>query len=306
MARRPHPAGRGGAAGGVAAQAGFHALQPGGATRPGLRYSYGMRAAALGTGLSALLMAVVLGACSDSGGSTSRRDPRPIQAPSEPVIEARMMERWRVWETLPEAPPLSVEEYKTLQRRLKGCWKAPSDGPMVEIRVEFEPSGVPKSSQILDPEVMALDPSFREVALTARRAIESCGHFQLPPEKYETWREIVFSFTPARSAGQQLSIELIDTIRQQIMKCWNPPASIQNAADATVEVSVLLTPDGVVEQAEVSGRTIRSGNPDFDASAKAAVQAVEQCSPLVGLPRTQYASWRRIVFRFDPSEFLEQ
>ena len=97
---------------------------------------------------------------------------------------------------------LTGAEYRTLQERPAACWQSPAHSrygasPVVEIQVFFDRIGFPTGSQILNSDLMALDPLFRDVALSARQAIVACGRLSLPLEKYEAWYDVVLTFDPS-------------------------------------------------------------------------------------------------------------
>ena len=239
------------------------------------------------------------------------------------TVEARMNEVWLPWSADKQALPLTGAEYRTLQRRLLSCWRPPAEsieaaGPAAELRVLFDRIGFPTGSEIINPELMALDPLFRDVALSARQAIADCGRLPLPQEKYETWRETVFFFDPSgqlsRPSGRvfrsgadgadMLHIREIDSVRTQIMPCWNPPAGAPNAKDLFVEVRLFLAPNGEVKRIDLLDPERAKSDRSHRVAAQAAVRAVKRCTPLTGLPPSKYEHWKMMVLRFDPSELI--
>jgi colicin import membrane protein len=88
-----------------------------------------------------------------------------------------------------------------IQSRLKACWRLPSGGggsdtPVVTLRWRLNPDG----SLDGDPQVDQPrgDPLFRLAAEAAQRAVRECSPFDLPPERYSTWRNITWEFDPSQ------------------------------------------------------------------------------------------------------------
>jgi colicin import membrane protein len=88
-----------------------------------------------------------------------------------------------------------------ISSRLKACWRIPSGGggsdtPVVTLRWHLKPDG----SLDGDPQVEQgrSDPLFRLAAEAAQRAVRECSPFDLPPDKYSTWRTITWDFDPSQ------------------------------------------------------------------------------------------------------------
>ena len=47
-----------------------------------------------------------------------------------------------------------------------------------------------------------------------------------------------------------------------------------------------------------------SGDTFYVAAADSAVRAVKACSPLKGLPKDKYSTWKEIELNFDPKEMI--
>ena len=99
-----------------------------------------------------------------------------------------------------------------------------------------------------------------------------------------------------------LSLSVIDAIRRQVEENWNVPVGAREARELTVEIHIVLLPDGTVRAAEIAdtARLIRSGEEFFRAMAESAVRAVWRASPLQNLPPGKYDQWREITFTFRP------
>ena len=88
-----------------------------------------------------------------------------------------------------------------ISARLRGCWRLPSGGggsdtPVVTLRWRLKPDG----SLDGDPHVEQPrgDALFRVAAEAAVRAVRDCSPFDLPSEKYSTWRTITWEFDPSQ------------------------------------------------------------------------------------------------------------
>ena len=88
-----------------------------------------------------------------------------------------------------------------ISSRLRGCWTVPSGGggsdtPVVTLRWRLKPDGsLDGDPQVEQPRGDAL---FRIAAEAAVRAVRQCSPFDLPPEKYSTWRTITWEFDPSQ------------------------------------------------------------------------------------------------------------
>jgi colicin import membrane protein len=131
----------------------------------------------------------------------NRSTPAPSAPPTEP--------------TKAKGPTLGAPEGKDTQisasevallrgrisARLRACWRLPSGGggsdtPVVVLRWRLKPDG----SLDGDPHVEHPrgDALFRIAAEAAVRAVRECSPFDLPPDKYSTWRTITWEFDPSQ------------------------------------------------------------------------------------------------------------
>jgi colicin import membrane protein len=88
-----------------------------------------------------------------------------------------------------------------ISQRLRACWRLPSGGggsdtPVVTLRWRLRPDGTLDG----DPHVEQPrgDALFRIAAEAAIRAVQQCSPFDLPPERYSTWRTITWEFDPSQ------------------------------------------------------------------------------------------------------------
>ncbi|MFQ5466573.1 MAG: cell envelope integrity protein TolA [Kiloniellaceae bacterium] len=113
-------------------------------------------------------------------------------------------------ETGPPKPQVSVFErndmVRAIQQQLRRCWRLDpgalkAEDMVVEIRVLLNPDGSVRRTDILDVARMVQDGHFRSAAENAKRAIDMCSPFRLPPRKYDIWRELTLRFNPREMFG---------------------------------------------------------------------------------------------------------
>lgn len=108
-------------------------------------------------------------------------------------------------------------------------------------------------------------------------------------------------FDPA----QNLSISERDSIVQQISQCWSMPAGAKDAQNLAVMLHLSLEKDGTVRDVKmVDNARYENGDSFYRAAAESAMRAVKKCSPLKGLPKDKYETWKEIDMNFDPKEML--
>jgi len=98
---------------------------------------------------------------------------------------------------------LSMTEMDALRYQLSQCWSIMA-GAMnaedlaVELGVIVNPDRTVRSAKILDQHRYSSDPFFRAAADAAIRALNNpkCTPLNLPPEKYDDWREMRIVFDP--------------------------------------------------------------------------------------------------------------
>lgn len=95
---------------------------------------------------------------------------------------------------------------RAIQEQLRRCWRIDpgargAQDIVVEIRVLLNPDGSVQTVEILDVVRMVQDGYFRSAAENAKRAVKQCSPFQLPPRKYDVWRQLTLRFDPRRMFG---------------------------------------------------------------------------------------------------------
>jgi hypothetical protein len=106
----------------------------------------------------------------------------------------------------PRAPlgsQLTASELDLVREQIARCWNINAGARdakdlVVEIRAAVQPDGTVTQATIVDQGRANSDPMFRAAAESARRAFFNpmCTPLKLPPEKYDTWKDLVVDFSP--------------------------------------------------------------------------------------------------------------
>ena len=97
--------------------------------------------------------------------------------------------------------PLSSSVRDAIRRQIEDKWSVPAGAAdagdlAVQIRILLLPDGEVRRADIVDKARLS-DTFYRTMAESARRAVLQASPLRdLPPEKYEQWREITFTFRP--------------------------------------------------------------------------------------------------------------
>lgn len=127
---------------------------------------------------------------------------RPKQQAKEPAPAAAS----RTLKGAGAQSALTMSEIDALKAQLSKCWNVPVGAPdpsalVVPIRFHLNQDGTLAGAPELLAQGRLGDPYFRAAADSAMRAVHICGPYQLPPDKYEDWREITINFDPREMAG---------------------------------------------------------------------------------------------------------
>lgn len=100
---------------------------------------------------------------------------------------------------------MTQSEIEALKAMLYRCWNPPRGVREAgALRVTVGISLLPDGSLAAQPRVIdgGMDPLSQIAAESALRAVQICAPYQiLPPEKYQAWREIEFTFDPREMLG---------------------------------------------------------------------------------------------------------
>lgn len=101
----------------------------------------------------------------------------------------------------PQGETMSLSEIDAFRAQMQRCWSVPAgaanaDDLAVSIRVGLARDGsIAYGPYVIDKSRIS-DPYFRAAAESVLRAIRRCQPFQMPPEKYNRWRELELNFDP--------------------------------------------------------------------------------------------------------------
>lgn len=100
---------------------------------------------------------------------------------------------------------MTMSEEDALRRQLSKCWLVPygakdADKTVVQIQMSVNPDRTLRSASVVDTARYDSDSFFRAMADSAIRAVRNplCSPFQLPPDKYDTWKNITVTFDPSQ------------------------------------------------------------------------------------------------------------
>ncbi|MBL4756857.1 MAG: cell envelope integrity protein TolA [Rhizobiales bacterium] len=99
---------------------------------------------------------------------------------------------------------MSISDIDLLRRQISRCWSPPvgvrgAEDLTVAIRMTLRRDGSLSGPPQVDG---SINGNIERVAAeSALRAVRRCAPYQLPPEKYETWRDIRVTFDPRQMLG---------------------------------------------------------------------------------------------------------
>src|SRR5262249_46343504 len=94
-----------------------------------------------------------------------------------------------------------------IREQVEQCWNVPAGARdatdlIVEIRVLLNRDGSVLDARIVDTTRAASDTFYRTAAESARRAVLLCSPLRnLPPDRYDAWRDITLRFDPKEMLG---------------------------------------------------------------------------------------------------------
>ncbi|MDX2072942.1 MAG: hypothetical protein SFX19_01100 [Alphaproteobacteria bacterium] len=138
-----------------------------------------------------------------------REDAKKDQAKAE-VKEKKAKEEAGTKVKAKDAPydpglPLSISEMDAIRSQIAKCWSVPAGAKdahelRVTVRVQLQQDGTVMLVELADDSVgryASGDSFFRAAADSALRAVRQCSPLKnLPPEKYQTWKDIIMTFDP--------------------------------------------------------------------------------------------------------------
>lgn len=99
---------------------------------------------------------------------------------------------------------MSISEIDLLRRQISRCWNPPigvqgAEDLIVAIRISLRQDGSLSGPPEVDGSISGT--TERVAAESALRAVRRCAPYQLPPDKYDTWRDIRVTFDPRQMLG---------------------------------------------------------------------------------------------------------
>lgn len=98
---------------------------------------------------------------------------------------------------------LTITDEDALRRQIEQCWNPPvgardAQNLIVVISIDVNPDRTVQHAEIADQSRAGSDAFFRAAAESALRALKNpkCTPLELPPDKYEQWKHINFTFDP--------------------------------------------------------------------------------------------------------------
>jgi outer membrane biosynthesis protein TonB len=98
---------------------------------------------------------------------------------------------------------LTISAEDALRRQISNCWNIPAGARnaqdlIVEVLIDVNPDRTVREAHVVDQSRLATDSYFRAAAESALRALRNpkCTPLELPPDQYEQWKTIRFTFDP--------------------------------------------------------------------------------------------------------------
>jgi len=231
----------------------------------------------------------------------AKKEPPPKKPPAPPKVAA--------------PPPPPKEEVAALPPEPEPKAKpVPKPKPKPEAKKAPQPKPSRKLAKVKPRHKPAPPDAFQSVLKTVEKLKDSPRpkdkeKQKKPEKKKETFEEQMAKALMSRTAKHNplrpLAISEIDLVRQQIRECWSLPAGAREAENLSIEITMVMNPDGTVRQARILDQTRLRGDPFFRAAAESALRAVlnPRCNPLK-LPPEKYQQWQNMTLIFDPSQMF--
>ena len=131
-------------------------------------------------------------------------DTKPTPAPATPAPPTKVA-------SAADGQPLTLGQRMTmleedaLRKQLEGCWNPPvgakdADKMTVDIFMVINQDRTLQSARIVDETRYNNDTFFQAMADSAMRAVRNpnCSPFDVPPDKYESWKNTTITFDPSQ------------------------------------------------------------------------------------------------------------
>ena len=136
----------------------------------------------------------------------SKNRPQPAPAPTPPPQPAAVQTRSR--SNAPSNPLMAATagEREAIKQHIEKFWNPPvgardAQGLVIELQIVVNVDGTVQRVSAVDSARKSRDGFFRAAAESAERAVWMASPLPIPREKYETFREILFTFDPRELLG---------------------------------------------------------------------------------------------------------
>jgi len=105
-----------------------------------------------------------------------------------------------------EGTDMTITLVQSLQRQVERCWDFPAGAVQPEtlvvgVTIYLKPDGTLSEPPRIDDQSRMDEPYYRAAAESALRAISQCQPYDLPPDQYDVWKEIDWTFDPSKMIG---------------------------------------------------------------------------------------------------------
>ncbi|WP_246168587.1 hypothetical protein [Wolbachia endosymbiont of Ctenocephalides felis wCfeT] len=183
------------------------------------------------------------------------------------------------------------EEFIPTPKRKKDIAKQQIVRQIIEVQEEFNPEPSRKKD---------LKPIYDDQVSEENSALEERNKSQVEKETQleKKTNENITVKPIAKQNTKKVITEIIDSIRNQLAKCWSISENMAHTENFNIKINLLLSNKGEVVMADVAENYTYHNNPLFRSIADTAMRAVYKCSPFNNLPIEHYHIWREITLDF--------
>jgi hypothetical protein len=97
--------------------------------------------------------------------------------------------------------PMGLSDIDRIRQQVSSCWSPPigtagAETLIVDIIVSLDRDGSVLTAEVENKARMSFDRTYRVAAEEALRTMSKCSPLPVPPDKYEQWKNFIFSFDP--------------------------------------------------------------------------------------------------------------
>ncbi len=234
-----------------------------------------------------------------------KQQPKPAEKPTPPPLAPEIASKAPPTPPEPEAPaPDDVALVPEAQPKPKPKAKQkpkPEDKPS---KASPKPKPKPKKKPAPPDPFASVLKTLEDLKSAPPVKEEKPKEKEKQPQTFkEQMENALETNTQRQDIGPSLTISEIDLVRQQIARCWALPAGAKDAHEMVIDIRVLMSPDGTVNNAQIENQAQMATNPFFRAMAESALRAVTRCSPLK-MPPEKYENWKEMSLQFNPKDMF--